>query len=306
MNTSSSLRVLLIGATGYIGSSVTGALVAAHHTVVSLVRTVPDGTVAEPRERDTVVGDLADPTTLRAAMKRDIDAVVHAGAPLGDWAADTDAVTALLERMRPDGTFIYVSGTWVLGPSDGTRELCEQSPTRPITIVAGREAVEQAVLTSSARGIVVRAGVVHGHGGGIPRLLVDWAREQGHGRFVTRATDPSWAVVHVDDLADLIVLALSQAAAGTILHAVAEASVPAAAVGRAADVAAGGAGRVVPWRLDEASTALGPAFAEALALNQHVSAARARSLGWRPTRPTILDDLREGSYPAPPSVARTA
>jgi nucleoside-diphosphate-sugar epimerase len=136
--------------------------------------------------------------------------------------------------------------------------------------------------------------------------LVDWAREHGHGRFVTGATDPSWAVVHVDDLADLIVLALSQAAGGTILHAVAEASVPAAAVGRAADVAAGGAGRVVPWRVEEASTALGPAFAEALALNQHVSASHARRLGWRPTRPALLDDLREGSYPAPPSVARSA
>lgn len=306
MNTNSALRILLIGATGYIGSCVARALEAAGHTVVPLVRTAPDGAQAEPGERDTVVGDLTDTATLRAAMTPDIDAVVHAGAPLGDWAADTKAVTALLQRMRPESAFVYVSGTWVVGPSDGTRELDEQSPPRPINIVAGREAVEHAVLTSSARGIVVRAGVVHGHGGGIPRLLVDWAREQGHGRFVTGATDPSWAVVHVDDLADLIVLALSQAAGGTILHAVAEASVPAAAIGRAADVAAGGAGRVVPWRLDEASAALGPAFAEALALNQHVSAAHARRLGWRPTRPALLDDLSEGSYPAPPSVARSA
>ena len=306
MNANSSLRVLLIGATGYIGSSVAHALDAAGHTVIPLIRTASDGTVAEPGNRDTVVGDLSNPATLRAAMTPDIDAVVHAGAPLGDWAADTNAVTALLQRMRPDGAFVYVSGTWVLGPSDGTREFDEQSPTRPINIVAGREAVEHAVLTSGARGVVVRAGVVHGRGGGIPHLLVDWAREHGHGRFVTGATDPSWAVVHVDDLADLIVLALSQAAGGTILHAVAEASVPAAAVGRAADVAAGGAGRVVPWRVEEASTALGPAFAEALALNQHVSASHARRLGWRPTRPTLLDDLREGSYPAPPSVARSA
>ena len=91
-------------------------------------------------------------------MTPDIDAVVHAGAPLGDWAADTNAVTALLQRMRPDGAFVYVSGTWVLGPSDGAREFDEQSPTRPIDIVAGREAVEHAVLTSGARGVVVRAG----------------------------------------------------------------------------------------------------------------------------------------------------
>ncbi|HEY0643202.1 MAG TPA: hypothetical protein VGD39_07275 [Nocardioides sp.] len=147
---------------------------------------------------------------------------------------------------------------------------------------------------------------MHGRGGGIPRLLVDWAREHGHGRFIAGATDPSWAVVHVDDLADLLVLALGQAAGGTILHAVTEASVPAAAISRAADVAAGGAGHAVPWHLDEATAALGPAFADALALNQRVSSALARSLGWRPTRPTILDDLRDGSYPARQPVARSA
>lgn len=304
MTTNCSLRILLIGATGYIGSSVARALQAAGHTVVPLVRSAPDGAQSEPGDRDSVVGDLTDPATLRAAMTPDIDAVVHAGAPLGDWAADTEAVTALLQRMRPGAAFVYVSGTWVLGQSDGTRELDEESPARPLNIVAGREAVEHAVLTSSARGIVVRAGVVHGRGGGIPRLLVDWAREHGQGRFVAGDTDPSWAVVHVEDLAELVVLALSRAAGGTMLHAVAEASVPAAEAGRAADVAAGGAGQAVPWRVGEASTALGPAFAEALALNQHVSAARARSLGWRPSRPTLLADLRDGSYHARPSAAR--
>jgi nucleoside-diphosphate-sugar epimerase len=306
MNTNSSLRILLIGGTGYIGSSVARALQAAGHTVVLLVRTAPDESGAESGDRGTVVGDLTDPATLRAAITPDIDAVVHAGAPLGDWAADANAVSALLDRVRPGGAFVYVSGIWVLGSSTGGQLLDEDSPAHPISIVAGREAVEHAVLTSSARGVVVRAGVVHGRGGGIPRLLVDWAREHGTGRFVAGATAPSWAVVHVEDLADLVVLALSQAAGGTILHAVAEASVPAAEAGRAADVAAGGAGQAVPWRVDEASTALGPAFAEALALNQHVSATRARSLGWRPTRPTLLDDLREGSYSARPSVTRSA
>jgi nucleoside-diphosphate-sugar epimerase len=306
MNTNSSLRVLLIGATGYIGGAVGRALEAAGHTVVPLAREAPEGGRTEPARRDAVIGDLTDTTSLRAAVTPDIDAVVHAGAPLGDWAADTDAVTALLDRMRPDGAFVYVSGTWVLGPSTGGDLLDEDSPAHPISIVAGREAVEHAVLTSSARGVVVRAGVVHGRGGGIPRLMVDWAREHGHGRFVAASVAPSWAVVHVEDLADLVVLAVGRAPGGTVLHAVAETSVPVVQISRAADDAAGGAGRAVPWRVGDASAALGPAFAEALALNQHVSGARARRIGWRPTRPTLLDDLREGSYAARPSVARPA
>jgi len=48
---------------------------------------------------------------------------------------------------------------------------------------------------------------------------------------------------------------------------------------------------------DAVLAALGPAFAEALALVQHVSASRAHALGWRPTRPGLLDDLRRGSHP---------
>ena len=296
------MKILMIGATGYIGGTVARALEQAGHTVVPLVRHAPEGVRPEPTNPDAVVGDLNDLASLRTAVTPDIDAVVHAGAPLGDWAADTNAVTALLDRIRPGGAFVYVSGTWVVGPSDGGVELDERSPARPIDIVAGREAVEHAVLSSNARGVVVRAGIVHGLGGGIPRLLVDWAREHGHGRFVAGDTDPSWAVVHVEDLADLVVLAVSQAPGGTVLHAVTEPSVPVIQVSRAADVAAGGAGRAVPWDVDEAAAALGAAFAEALALNQRVSAASARSLGWCPTRPTLLDDLRQGSYAARPSV----
>jgi len=306
MKTHLPLRVLLIGATGYIGSSVARALEKAGHSVVPLVRETSERGRTEPADRGTVIGDLTDLASLRAAMTPDIDAVVHAGAPLGDWAADTNAVTALLEQIRPDGAFVYISGTWVVGPSDGTRELHEQSPPRPINIVAGREAVEQAVLTGNARGVVVRAGVVHGLGGGIPRLLVGWAREHGHGRYVTGATEPSWAVVHVEDLAELVVLALDRAPGGTIVHAVAESSVPVVEISRAADVAAGGGGRAVPWHVEDATDVLGPEFAEALALDQCVSAARARSLGWHPTRAAVLDDLREGTYAGRRSVARSA
>ena len=133
MNTNTPLRVLLIGATGYIGGAVGRALEAAGHSVVPLVRDARDGALVEPAVRDTVVGDLADPASLRAARTPDIDAVVHAGAPLHDWAADTDAVTVLLQRMRPEAAFVYVSGTWVLGPSDATRELDERSPVLAAT-----------------------------------------------------------------------------------------------------------------------------------------------------------------------------
>ena len=48
---------------------------------------------------------------------------------------------------------------------------------------------------------------------------------------------------------------------------------------------------------DEARARLGGDFAEVLLLDQGTNAARARAeLGWQPSRPTLADEFRHGSY----------
>jgi hypothetical protein len=48
---------------------------------------------------------------------------------------------------------------------------------------------------------------------------------------------------------------------------------------------------------DEARARLGDYFAEVLLLDQGTDAAKARAdLGWRPSRPSLADELRHGSY----------
>ena len=289
------MKLLHIGSTGYIGSAVSQALAQAGHDVVELLRPSQGGSLSDHRIR---IGDLTDLPSLRNAVTDDIDGVVHTGAPLGDWAADGLAVRTLLEVLRADGVFLYLSGTWVLGAGAADRALAESTPAQPISIVDGRQEVESAVLESGRRGIVVRAGIAHGLAGGIPGLLVEWARQAGLGRYVSDGQDPTWATVHVDDLADLITIALAQAPSGTLLHGVSEPAVPVADIARAADLAAGGTGRAAPWPEREAQVHLGPGFSEALSLSQHVTADRALALGWRPTRPSIIDELAAGSYRA--------
>ena len=231
-------------------------------------------------------------------MTDDIDGVVHTGAPLGDWTADALAVRTLLDGLRADGTFVYLSGTWVLGAGSADGPSAESSPSRPISIVDGREQVEAAVLESGRRGIVVRAGIAHGLAGGIPGLLVQWARQAGHGRYVSDGEDPTWATVHVEDLADLIAIAVAQSFVWNRTPGVSEPAVPAADIARAADLAAGGTGRAVPWPGHEAVTQLGPDFADALALSQHVTADRALLSGGVPTRPRHRRRVLTGSYRA--------
>ncbi len=298
------MKVLIIGANGYLGSAITATLAPAGHDVVRAGRAREEAHAADFR-----VADLTDLTSLASAITPDIDAVVHAGAPTGDWDMDIRAIATMLDQLsgtdqrsatdRLAGTgpvFVYVSGAWALGPTRFAA-LDEQSPPRPISLVKGRETVEEIVLMSPVRGVVVRPGIVHGHGGGIPSLMTSWAREHGHGRYVIDGADPlTWPSVHVDDLAHLVRLALTEAAAGDILHAVAQEAVPVHDVARAAHRAAGGTGMATAWPLAEASDTLGAEFAQALATSQRVTSRRARQLGWNPEGTDLVSDVATGSY----------
>lgn len=287
------MKIVVIGANGYLGSAITTALAAAGHQVVRAGRDGGEGHGAG----EFRVADLTDPATLISAITPDVDVVVHAATPVGDWAVDARAIGTMLDRLAgADRVFVYLSGVWVLGPA-GAAPLDEHSRPRPISLVDGREGLEETVLRSDVRGVVVRPGIVHGHGGGIPSLMTDWAQQSRHGRYVADgAEEPTWASVHVDDLADLVRIAVTEAGAGDILHAVAEEAVSVREVAVAADLARGGSGAATAWPLAEASATLGSEFAEALATSQRVTSARAGDLGWMPKGPGLVGDVSAGSY----------
>ncbi|HEY9014402.1 MAG TPA: NAD-dependent epimerase/dehydratase family protein, partial [Gemmatimonadales bacterium] len=105
-----------------------------------------------------------------------------------------------------------------------------------------------------------------------------------------------WPFVHVDDLAELYLLALEKAPAGTLLLGVSGPSHRVRDVAAAASKGAGAGGRTAAWPLEEARAKLG-AYADALVLDQQASGKRAQELlGWRPSRPDVLEDLERGSY----------
>ncbi|TQF01867.1 NAD-dependent epimerase/dehydratase family protein [Kitasatospora acidiphila] len=289
------MKILVLGATGYIGAAAVARLTQDGHEIVRLVRDASRVASELPHR----VGDLSDPESLSAAVTDDIDAVVHIASPIGDQAADTAAVDALLAPLRGTGrAFVYTSGVWVLGATDDA-PVDEEAATNPIPLVGYRPLIEQRVLAAAADGVratVLRPGIVYGDGGGIPAMMVGWAREHGTGRYVG-AADTRWPMVHVADLADLYALALGKDAPGGVLHAVALAEVPVAGLAAVADVAAGGTGRAEPWPGEAAAAAFGALFAEALGLNQVVSARRTvTELGWQPSRPhpftALLSDVR--------------
>ncbi|WP_439680728.1 NAD-dependent epimerase/dehydratase family protein [Embleya sp. MST-111070] len=284
------MKVLVLGSTGYIGTAVTRRLIEDGHTVVPFLKT---GTPSEPGV-DARFGDLTDPDSLVDAITDDIEAVVNLATPTGDEQADAAAVDALTAPLHGTGrAFVYTSGIWVLGAT-GDHAVDEDAPTNAIDIVGYRPRIEQQVLAAArndVRSAVIRPGIAYGHGGGIPALMLGWAKEHGTGRYVgTPGT--RWPMVHIDDLATLYSLVLAKADAGTLWHGVAVQAVATPALAAAVDVAAGGVGRAEPWPLEQAAEALGFPFAEALALDQTISGERAmRLLGWRPTQAHPTTDL---------------
>jgi nucleoside-diphosphate-sugar epimerase len=103
-----------------------------------------------------------------------------------------------------------------------------------------------------------------------------------------------WPAVHRDDAAGLVRLALEQAPAGTVVHAVAEEGVRARAIAE-----------VIGRHLDVPTVSIAPADADEhfgwigrfFALDVPASSAiTQQAFGWIPTHPTLLEDLEAGSY----------
>ena len=293
------MEIFLTGATGYIGSAVAEALLKAGHKVIGLARTPEKAKQLEARGVRACIGDLLKPETL-AVPARAAEGVIHTANTNDMQSAQVDAaaVRAMLKALEGTGkAFVYTSGVWVLG-STGDKVANEDTQLNPTPLVAQRPAVEQEVLGYKGRGvrtIVIRPALVYGRGGSIPRMLVQSARETGAARYVGDGEN-RWPFVDVEDLAQLYVLALEKAAAGSVYNAAHGPSYRVRDVAEAASIGAGAKGKTQAVPLDEARKTM-YAFADALVLDQQVSGEKARKeLGWSPRAASVLDDLKTGSY----------
>lgn len=291
------MNVFIVGGTGYLGTVVVERLRAAGHEVTGLARSERSAGRLRAAGASAVRGSLQDVDVLERAAAAS-DAIVYAAADYAptdeSMQAELDAVASIVSGARPGIPVLYTSTGLVYGfdPADTSEDA-----TLPDVSAQPVKAEAERIVLSAAGGIVIRAGLVFGRGGtGLVTGLIAGAVRNGASTYIGDGTN-SWYPVHVEDLADLYVLAVEHPvpgvfnAGGTVPFAFRDL---ADAIGELTGTPA------VSVPLEAAEQQMGPAV-RTLTSSSRLSSERALvAYGWEPRPLSLLDDVRDGSYTREP------
>jgi len=296
------MKVFITGATGYIGGSVATKLLERGDEVIGLARSDAAAAALRKRGIEPLRGDLNAYTPFVEIAKR-VDAVIN--------AANSDnpfVVHALLTGLAGTGkTLIQTSGSSVVGAYDNgepsERIFDEDTPFTPEPEKAGRVAIDLSVLAAAKNGmrsVVIRPTLIYGPGIGVAATsiqlpkLIDVARKAGIPRHVGRGLN-IWSHVHIADVADLYLLALDKAPAGSLFYAEnGEANFKSVAQSIGRMLGMGNATK--DWPIGEAVEGLGPAAHLSFGSNSRVRSVKSRALGWKPKARGLFDEIEKGVY----------
>jgi dihydroflavonol-4-reductase len=217
------MKILVTGASGFVGSHIADRLLAAGHEVRALVRGNSSLKWLQDKRIELVTGNMLDVESLRTAVEH-VDAIVHvagvtaAKTKEGFFEGNLLPTRNLLEaarRYNPTlSRFIFCSSQTAVGPSLDGQPVTELTPPHPITTYgrskrAAEEEVERAGKDFPVT--ILRLAAIYG-----PRDTAIFTFFQ----TVDKRLKPligmrdKWVnLAHVSDIADAVLLALEQDAA---------------------------------------------------------------------------------------------
>jgi nucleoside-diphosphate-sugar epimerase len=224
------MRILVTGASGFVGRSLCALLFEQGHDVAALVRRAG----SQPPRTRALSGDLGDSAQLATLLEYERpDCVVHLAAEIASQRSErtlrevnVDGTARLLDACatlddRPERSapkFVFAS-TVVTGDARGAL-LSEDQPL-PVQTPYGRskQEGERLVRESGLPAVVIRPSHVYGPGGWYVHELIAQLRRPG--RFAVIGSGSNlWDVVHVDDVAAAFALAIERGAPGSLYHVV--------------------------------------------------------------------------------------
>jgi nucleoside-diphosphate-sugar epimerase len=230
-------RILVTGATGFLGSRLTRRLVEDGFAVRALVRTRSDLRSLKSLGVEIAFGDLGDGPAVDASVSG-VDVVVHAGAGTSGSAKDSDTATILgtrnvLEACRKHavGKLVYISSCTVYelaGCADNQLVTegaqLERFPMRRGRYTAAKLQAEGLVTEAMTRGgcptVVLRPGALFGPGGEIFTRMMG-VSFSGRLFVIFGGGKSELPLVHVDDVVDAIVQCMrNRAADGHVFNVV--------------------------------------------------------------------------------------
>lgn len=228
--TTSRDRVLLTGATGFVGSAVARALITAGYRVRALVRpTSPRGNL-DGLDVEILEGDIRDPVAVGRAVAG-VGALVHTAADYRLWARDPAQIT----RTNVEGTRVVMRAALAAG----VERVVHTSSVATLALRPGGEPADETtpLPEAAATGAYKRSKVVAERlveamaaKDGLPAVIVNPSTPIGPrdirptptGRVIVAAAtgrmpafvDTGLNLVHVDDVASGHVAALTRGSVG--------------------------------------------------------------------------------------------
>lgn len=233
------MRVLVTGATGFLGRAVVASALAAGHDVLAVRRPASSTPSADPPGRLTwLSADLREAGNL-SGLLREVEAVIHcAAAPSGDLstqlAGTVVATENLLAALPPElQRFVHVSSFSVYDFDNppflgllSENTLLEVRPLRRDAYTQTKLIQERLVRDFAASGhvplIVARPGAIYG-----PGKNWGYGSSLALGRFdLIFAPGARMRLIHVDNCANALVAALSAPLEGELIVNLVDAEQP--------------------------------------------------------------------------------
>ena len=220
------MRVLVTGASGFVGRATCAELIERGHDVVALTRRAG----SEPAGTSAVQGDIANEdgaALTEAVAEARPECIVHLAAEIASQrdeakirATNIDGTRRLAEAAQAAGgepKLVFCS-TVVTGEAHG--ELLEPGKPLPVETPYGRskQEGERIVAESGLPYAIVRPSHVYGSGGWYEQEFVKRLRQPGRFAVIGRG-DNWWDVVRVEDVASALADAAEKAPSGGVYHA---------------------------------------------------------------------------------------